>query len=523
MRKNDFYLLLLLALLVLSINFIYQKNPGYMDSEYYYLGGKQLSEGQTSLNVIWNFLDDPSGFPHPLFSYWLPLASIISSFSMDIFGSTFTGSRVIFWILAAGLAPLTYFVSFRISQNRFVSVLAGLFAIFSGYLFKFLTIPETIVPGILIGGAFFLLLGSALDDKNTKIYSYILIGLFAGLLYLNRADGVVYILIAISCFSIYILKQNKNFLNKRIILNSVLIISTFLTVIIGLFIYNKSQFGSFFSPATSKVIWIATYDDTFSYPAAILTPKYFLENGLSLRFNQVIDAIKQNSSSFLGVQLIIIGLPLFIIGIKRNIKKTIIRVAIIHLIFVFLIMSIIFPLAGARGGFLHSSAGNQIIVWYLMADGLQGFIEWGINKRNWKLIRSQRMFGSSVVLFAFLITGIVYYKDVMGNALGYKWNVEYEEYKNIENIVLDYSKGKSEVVMINNPIGYYYATGRRSVVIPNSTPDDLLELWGNLDVKYLVIDSNLPEKFTNDHLELIDQNFELIGENGQIRRIYKRK
>ncbi len=523
MKQKDFYLLFILALILLSINFVFQKNPGYMDAEYYYLGGKQLSEGQTSLNVIWNFLDNPSDFPHPLFSYWLPLASIVSAFSMDIFGPTFTGSRIIFWILAASLAPLAYFVSFRISQNRFVSIIAGSFAIFNGYMFKFLTIPETIVPGIVFGGLLLLMLGLLFDDENSKIYSFILIGLFAGFLYLNRADGIVYFLIAIACFSMYIIRKKDKRQNKKIIAKTIIFLGIFLTIIAGLFIYNKTQFGSFLSPATSKAIWIATYDDTFAYPAANLTPQYFIENGLSLRFNQIIEAFKQNSSSLLGVQLMIFGLPLFIIGLKRNFHKTLIRIAIMHLSMVFLIMTIIFPLAGARGGFLHSSAGNQIFVWYLMADGLQGFIEWGIKKRNWKLVRSQRMFGYAVVLFAFLLTGIVYYKDVIGKSFPYKWNAEYAEYKNIEDVISDYALEKTDVVMINNPIGYYYKTGRSSVVIPNSTPDDLLELWKKLDVKFLVIDENLPDKFTNSHLELINRNFEQIGENEQLRKIYQRK
>ena len=524
MKKIDLFALFILALGIYSINFIFQKYPGYLDAEYYYLGGKQLVEGKVSLNVIWNYLDDPSGLPHPLFSYWMPLASLLAGFSMKIFGITFQGSRIIFLLLAAGLAPFSYFVSYKISQNRFVSIVTGLLAIFTGFYFKFLTIPETILPVMYLGGIFFYLIGKLFTTSIIRYKTFVILGIISGLLHLARADGIIFIVLAILSFILLWNKKGKNFDFKFKFWSLVILIGLYLITISGFLIYNSIQFGSIFSPANSRAIWIATYDDTFTFPAANLTFQYFVENGLPLRGAQIWNALKQNLNSLVGVQFLIVGLPLFVVGLWKRKDNPVIRIAIIHLIIVFLLMSFIFPLAGSRGGFLHSCSANQVVVWFLIAEGLQGFIEWGIKKRNWKLHRSQIMFGSALIMVALFITGFVYIKDVIGEYdEEFLWNQEYKTYETIETIILTKSQDKSEVIMINNPVGYYYKTGRSSVVIPNAEPNQLLSVMNLMDVEYLVLDKNLPDRFSAEHIDMIETHFDLINEENSMVKIYEKK
>ncbi len=523
MKKIDLFTLFLIALCVFSINFVFQKNPGYMDSEYYFLGGRQLLKGENSLPVIWNYLDGAEQLPHPLFSYWMPFASILSAVSMFIFGASFMGSRIIFYLLAAGIAPFTFLISYKISKNRFISYCAGLLSIFSGYYLKFFTIPETIVPVIFLGGLFFLLIGNLFKNENIKYNLLIFLGIISGLLYLSRSDGILYLLIAIVCVIVATLKT-QNEMKFGLLLKKLLVLLIFFLITSGwLFVYNKINFGSFLTPASSRALMIATYDDTFIYPDKELTPEYFFENGIGLRLEQIWTALKQNTGSFIGVQLLIVGLPLFIVGLRKHQHEIIIRVAIIHLLLISILMTFLFPLAGSRGGFLHASSGNQIILWFLVADGLQGFIDWGIRKRNWKLARSQKMFGSALVVFVILLTAIVYSKDVIGDIPGvYKWNSDYIKYELIESIINDKSEFKSDVVMINNPLGYHYTTGRWSVVIPNADTLNLLEIMNKLDVKYFVVDENLPDKFGNSQLEMIENQFNILYFDQENLIVYER-
>ncbi len=187
-------------------------------------------------------------------------------------------------------------------------------------------------------------------------------------------------------------------------------------------------------------------------------------------------------------------------------------------------MTIIFPLAGSRGGFLHSASATQILIWVMIADGLQGFFKWGIQKRNWQLKRSQKMFGSAFIVLIFLFSFIVYRSDVVGDSLHeLKWGRDYSTYQSVEAIISQISTDKKEVIMINNPLGYYYSTDRWGIVIPNSESDQFLEVINQFNVKFIVLDNNLPNKFKENHFSLIEENFEIIQDLPSGIKIYEHK
>lgn len=526
MKKSDLFLMYLLALLVLSITFIYQSDPGYMDSEFYYLGSRQILNGKLTIPVIWNYLDNPNNLPNPIFSYWMPFPSVLSALSMVMFGACFLGSRILLLLIAAGLAPLTYWVSFTFNSNRFSSLIAGTMAIFSGYYLKYLTIPETILPYMLLGTLFFLnfsILIKRSRDEEIKPKNIFILGVMTGVLHLTRVDGIIFLMLGIG---ILIYLNFRNFKKDWIktLRNITIFIGSYCMIMSFWFISNLNFYGSIFSPASSKAIWIATYDDTFIYPASELTFNYWLENGISLRPSQIFDALKLNMGTLIGVHSMIFGTPLLIMGIKRNYKNNLLRIGIIYYLLLFVLMTLIFPLSGARGGFLHSGSATQLLIWVLMADGLQSFFEWGIRKRNWQLKRSKKMFGSAFIGLIIIFTLIVYKTDVVGDSQQkFKWGKDYLNYERIEAIISQTSSDKNDVIMINNPLGYYYATGRSGIVIPNAKPDKFLEVIHQFNVKYVVLDNNLPEKFTPDQFLQTNNIFELIQEMPSGIKIYEQK
>ena len=76
MTKRDYLLLFILGIVITTIPAIFQNTPGYMDADYYYLGGVNLSSGEGfSEQVIWNYLGDPETLPNPSHGYWMPLTS----------------------------------------------------------------------------------------------------------------------------------------------------------------------------------------------------------------------------------------------------------------------------------------------------------------------------------------------------------------------------------------------------------------------------------------------------------------
>lgn len=510
MSKKLYLLLFFISLLILIPTLLFQRVPGYMDSEYYFLGGRELAQGSTNLPVIWNYLDNPEALPHPLFTYWMPLPSVISMISMLIFKSTeFLYGRILFWLLAAIISPITAFISFKLSGNRFIAVIAGLLAIFSGFYYKFFTIPESITPYILFGGVFFLIISKILEHSDKKIpwILYLCLGIVSGILHMARVDGVLFFFLGITII-IYKFLQNK-IIEKNIISRIVIFLGIYILgylLISGWWYYrNIGLFGSLFSPASSKAMWITSYDDTFIFPASALDFQYWFDNGLALKFSQIWSAFKTNIQTFVAVQTNILGLPLLILGLIKLKKKPIVVLASLIWLIFFILMTVLFSLSGERGGFLHSAASLQIILWCLISEGLFVFIQWGIKKRQWKLLRSEIMFGSALIVFAIIFSTLIYVRDVIGfNSDSYVWEAETYKYDEIEMYISSNSNSKHDVVMINNPVGYFYETNRWSLVLPNSGFQEFPELIEKFNIKFIVIDKNLPEKLSGS------QEFERI-------------
>ena len=526
MKKKDLILLYFGSLLIFSSTIFIQNNPGYMDSEFYYLAGKQIAIGEHTIPVIWNYLDNPTGLPNQIFTYWMPGASVVSAISMKIFGLNFLGSRFLLLLLSAAIAPIAYLIAYSVTNNRMTSVLAGLISIVPGYYLKFLTIPETILIYIIFGGLFFsktVKVWKSIQGRTTSKFDYVLLGLYAGILHITRVDGILFLFFGFFAIIFILIKSNKDKLLQNTI-NLFIFIFFYLLLTGPWYFSNLRIFGSLFSPATSKAMWISTYDDTFIFPSSQLTFRYWLENGLSLRLSQIFDSLKMNLGTFIGVQTQIVGLPLFILGIKRNWKNSLMRIGIIYLILIFIIMTFIFPLAGARGGFLHSSSASQIIIWILLADGFMGFVEWGITRRNWTLQRSIKMFLPTYLSILLVFTIFVFYRDVIGTDFAYKkWDNDYRRYNEIETIINSNSSGKDDILMINNPLGYYYSTERWSLVLPNSDYKNFQEAIEIYDVHYLVLDENLPDKFSIEHLKFIEKDFALIGQLDDGTEIYEKE
>lgn len=503
MTKKNYFFLFLISLLTFSLNFLFQKTPGYMDSEYYFLGGKYLSQFQLVAPVIWNFLDDPTSLPHSLFTYWMPFPSILSMLSILLFGnfSFFTG-RLFFWIIAAGIPPLSAFVGYSVFKNKFTAWIAGLLAVFCGYYFKYYTITESVTIYIFFGGLFFLLIDKLLKLRSHKcsIIITMFLGILTGILHMTRVDGLFFIgIFFVSLFSIYKNYPKKNRAFSSELFQIIICYLIFYMLVTGWWYFrNYELFSSLFTPASSKALWIASYDDTFIYPATQLNFQYWLENGFPLKIAQIWNALKSNIGNLIAVQFGIIGMPLLIFSVKKINKVRLFLYPYLYFLITFFLMTFVFSESGSRGGYLHSISAIQIFIWVLIAGGTQQFIEWGIRKRNWMLLRSQVMFGSALIAFSIIFTSFVYVRDVIGtDSITTNWDRETVDFIELENQIIKRSDNSQDVIMINDPVGYHLATNRWSIVIPKTDWFYLRKLIQEFNVRYIVLDKNLPDELSN--------------------------
>ena len=139
---------LLLAVLGLAVAVLvaaFQPAPGYMDADYYYAGGRTLATGHGFTEmVLWNYLDNPAGLPHPSNAYWMPLASLLAAAGATLFGSnSWSAARVGFLAVAAALPPLTAALAWSLSKRRDLALTSGLLAVFPAFYLPFLPITDT--------------------------------------------------------------------------------------------------------------------------------------------------------------------------------------------------------------------------------------------------------------------------------------------------------------------------------------------------------------------------------------------
>ena len=175
MSRRIYLVLFMLGMVMALGTASLQDLPGYLDSDYYFVGGLQLVEGKGfSEPFLWNYLDNPAGLPHPSHTYWYPLSSILAAVSMFLTGQhTYVAARLIFILIAACIPPLTAALAFDVTGNRALALTSGLLAVFPVYYLPFMPVTDNYGSFMLLGGSILLL--AKKDDR----WSFLLMGLLA--------------------------------------------------------------------------------------------------------------------------------------------------------------------------------------------------------------------------------------------------------------------------------------------------------------------------------------------------------
>ncbi len=503
--KFKIYLGLFLAAVLVSCAAAWlEKTPGYMDAEYYYGGGLRLAEGQGLTEpFLWNYLDDPAGIPHPSNTYWMPLASLMAAAGMLVSGQVnFNGARIFFILLAGLIAPLTAYFAFRFSKKVAFAVLAGILAIFPGYYLAFITDTETFTLYFVLGSVFMLV---AFADWRWLAGKFalarpLLLGIIAGGMHLSRADGILWLAAALALVGWEALGQLKqpgvHPIRQRFGLAGGMVLSLlagYALVMGSWYARNISLYGSLFSPGGAKTLWLTNYNQTFIYPASQLTWQGWAAMSLGGHIKIWWDALVWNLKNALAVQggvfLFFLILPgLWVLWAR---KEKIVRFAITMWVLTLGIMTFVFPFAGAQGGFLHSGSAIQPVLWAAAPFGLEGFINLGVRLRHWNAKKSWPVFASGVVLICVLFTLVIFWSRVMGSDLSQPlWSQSDRQYAAVTRALHDLGVGPGQRVLVNNPPGYYLASGGEGLVIPDGDLSTLLAVAQRYQAEYLVLEPN---------------------------------
>lgn len=495
MKPRYYFLLFLIGLLIRIAVASLQNSPGFMDAEYYFMGGRHLVQGDGfSEQILWNYLDDPTEIPHPSHGYWMPLTSILASVGMFITGNhSFGAAQIVFILVASLFPPLTAYLSYQLTQNQRSAILAGGLAILPAFYLPYLTTTDTFGVYAVLGVLFFILLADSWASK--RLLTPILLGLISGLMHLSRADGVIWLGFAIICALFYLPQRNKQ--NRRhiqaIIEGCILVLLGYLTIMGPWFLRNMQAFGTAMAPGGSRSFWIIHYNELFIYPGSLLTPQRWLASGLNTIFESRLWAFKINLQRSMAEQGLIFLTPLILIGLWKFRKDFRIQLGVFIWLCTFAVMTLIFPYQGARGGFFHSSAALLSILWTAAAIGLNAILEWAGRKRGWNTNEAGLVFTIAIIFMAGALSGFVLFTNLFsGNSTPSNWEENRITYQHFEAAILEFGNPPHEIVMTTNPPGYFAHTKRSAIAIPDGEIPMLLEVAERYNAKILILEKDHP-------------------------------
>jgi len=441
-----------------------------MDASYYAAVGQQIASGQGWQEpFLWQYLDDPAGVPHPAHTYWMPLASLLTIPGLML-RQGFWGARALFLFLAALVPSLTMCLAWSLTRQRSAAWMAGVLALFPPFYLPYLLTTDTFVPYMLLGGLFLL----AVAGERWRW-----LGLIAGLMHLTRPDGLLWLLLALVLVGWRRRWRDLGWL-----------FGGYLLPMLPWYGRNLLVWGRLTPPGSLHALWLVTYNDLFRYPPQTLTFARWWASGPANWLQARKWALGQNLQTLLAVQGGIALLPFALWGAWRFRNRTVVRVGAWGWVLAFTVMTLVFPWAGARGGFFHAGAAVQPLFWSLVPVGLEALIGWGAQRRGWQPALAHKVFSIGLLGLVAVLGLTLFFQRVQ------HWDVAWRHYQEVETQLRLAGAEPDAVVMVNDPPGYFWANTRPAVAVPVGGSQAVRDAARRYGVYYLILESNHPSELT---------------------------
>ena len=372
-------------------------HPAYPDSFYYTAVARSLAGGHGfSIDYLWSFVEVGSVVPAhgvlPIASnaHWMPLASIIQVPFIWALGPTDLASALPFMLLGAALAPLTYaFVRDlarpHIRELIWPAVLAGLMAISSGFLTAFLSQSDNfalyaflvvltlwIIGRMLRGDPGIALRGRAFGPRASLAVA----GLFSGLAFLSRNDGVLLPISIALVWAGCAFAARRHHTKSPFGFGALLLYGLVTFAVVAPWLVRQELVFGALSPSagTGRILWIRYYQQLFGADGT-LGPGYLLSWGWQNLLTSRGEALL-NVFAIMTFEMMFFFGPIFALaGLHRNARSAALRPYFIWGA-VFVAWSVIFAAPHlTSGNFIHSAVAALPLLYLLIVDGLAVFVE----------------------------------------------------------------------------------------------------------------------------------------------------
>ncbi len=507
------------------------EQAGYMDASYAIHIAEQLARGRGfTEEVLWNYLDNPAGLPHPSNLYWMPLPALLIAPFFALLGVSYRVAQIPFVLLSSLLPLVAFYLSRKIFARDDYAWAAALFTTFSGFFTIYWVSPDNFAPFALTGSLCLYFVARGIERVGAEAPGsggageFFTAGIFAGLSHLSRADGLLLLalpplalLIRATC-SLALQVEGTPHGSKFTLRVSRFAVSClrltaycllgYLLVMSPWFARNYLAIGTPLPSAGAKTMWLTNYDELFRL-ADDLTPARYLASGVGAILAGKANAALQNLFILAFSSLVLFLAPFALIGMWRSRQRIEFQVSGLYALLLYLVMTLAFTFPSWRGTLFHSMSALVPFFAVAVPPGLDAAIEWIARRRRaWNARQAARVFRFGFVVLAAFFSVYLYGNAVWGGMTGNPteiplWNQRHAAYPAIARWLDEHARPADWVIVVDPPT-FYNASHRRAIVTPTDSVEAVLVAARQYGARYLVLEYDHPRPLRDLYRERIE-------------------
>jgi hypothetical protein len=197
-------------------------------------------------------------------------------------------------------------------------------------------------------------------------------------------------------------------------------------------------------------------------------------------------AFSTNLGNAIAAQGGIFLFPFILIGLWQLRQELRTKIAVTGWLILFMVMTIIFPFAGARGSFFHAGAAFQPYWWVAAPIGLEAALAWARARGQFTDRNAPYFVQGLLVLLAVFMTAYLVNLRVIASG----WAQDDLIYSAVESKLLDNGIKPGDVVIVRNPPGYFIASGRSAISLPFGDESTIRAVAEKYEARYLVLEKS---------------------------------
>ncbi len=513
MRRAKPYLILFLITALFRIaTALPLEQAGYMDASYTIHVAENLARGRGFVeDVLWNYLDNPAGLPHPSNLYWMPLPSLLVAPLFALFGVSYRVAQIPFILLSSLLPLFTFYVSRRILRRDDYAWAAALFTAFSGFYTIYWVSPDNFTPFALTASACLFAIARGVETKSARWF--LAAGILAALSHLSRADGLLLLAVApLALLTPHVSRtthpstplrsaQDASRITHHVLRFTFYFSLGYLLLMAPWFLRNYLAIGAPYPSAGTKTLWLTGYDELFRY-ADDLTPQRYLAWGIGNIIESKAVAAARNLFIVTFADLQIFLAPFALIGLWQLRRRIEMLPFFVYAFLLYLVMTFVFTFPSWRGSMFHSAAALLPFLALAVPPGLDAAIHWIARRRKtWDAAQATRVFRSGFVALAIFLAIFLYAQGVFPIGGGSSdiplWNLRDAEYPAVaqwldQNARAPFDDAQGDIVMTVDPPSFYNVSHRRAIVIPTDGVEAIFQAARRYGARYLVLQFDHP-------------------------------